>query len=395
MRSHLVLFTTFSVLASACSSGKKDGGADSPPVAPAGASITAAPRMSSIAVSWAGGFDDETPADALEYGLYLSDTDDIVDLSQIDANGVPVGTFGAGVFSATAAPLSLETQYWFNVVVRDEAGNRTPYAPASASTAGSCSEPIECPVPASGITICGQIVEAGSNDAIVAEFPTGEVCAATAAGPCALRMQVYDALELSMNPAGAVALGADVVVDDCGRFRASNVPAPSFGFVALTVDDAPGSGDLFRVTAVSVEDTPSAQTGITAYATAAAMDEAWSASAGLVGDTFAERGVVALVFGHQGVPRSGVEARRGGASVPDDDFYFSDTDDARTTVDAGLALTGSNGTALFLDSSSPLSHTGSGNEPGSCAWEDVIVGSPAGVVWFQAVEAELAGEPCP
>ena len=111
-------------------------------------------------------------------------------------------------------------------------------------------------------------------------------------------------------------------------------------------------------------------------------DTAWSTSAGLVGPTFADRGVVAMNFRYQGTGRPGVTITRNGSTQIADDHYFSDAGPARTTVDPGLLVTGTNGTALLLNS--PLeNHSGQGGEPTGCEWQLGVAVATSGVVlWF-------------
>jgi len=269
----------------------------------------------------------------------------------------------------------------------------------TASTVDPCSGDIAggCPAPEPGMmTLCGLLSDAGTNLPIAAAAATGGTCTAvTAEGPCSLRLQFFDALEFFANPAGATPIvPAELTVDDCGRYRARNLVPPGLGFLAVAVDDAPSATDRYRLTVVTTANTPATQSALSAWGTTIASDNAWSASAGLVGPTFADRGVLALVFRYQGLPRAGVTALRNGTSFPADDYYFSDAGAARSVVDGAFTFTGSNGTALFLNSAI-VNHGGAGSEPEGCTWPSVLTGSTPGAVSFQLMSAMNGGALCP
>ena len=267
----------------------------------------------------------------------------------------------------------------------------TPPTPCSGDIAGGC------PAPDPGkMTLCGRLSDAGTNLPIAAAAPTGGTCTAvTAEGPCSLRLQFFDALEFFGNPSGATPIvPAELTVDDCGRYRARNLVPPGLGYLAVAVDDAPTATDRYRLTVVTTQNTPATQNALSIWGTTIASDNAWSASAGLVGSTFADRGVLALVFRYQDLPRAGVMALRSGTSFPADDYYFSDAGASRSVVDGAFTITGSNGTALFLNSAI-LNHEGAGSEPPGCTWPSVLTGSTPGAVSFQLMSAMNGGALCP
>ena len=112
---------------------------------------------------------------------------------------------------------------------------------------------------------------------------------------------------------------------------------------------------------------------------------------------FANQGVLAMVFRHAGVPVAGVTVRQNGNVIPNDDYYFSDAGKTRATIDPPRTMTGPNGTALVLHSSSPVPHTGTGSEPAGCRWPTALAATIPGVVFVQLKDAELVGGggPCP
>jgi hypothetical protein len=81
----------------------------------------------SLTVTWTAATDDVSTAAVLEYLVYYSDSDNIRTLVDVDANGTAFGSYQAAVTSVTVTGLSDLTTYYFNVVVRDDAGNRAAY----------------------------------------------------------------------------------------------------------------------------------------------------------------------------------------------------------------------------------------------------------------------------
>ncbi|KAB2902686.1 MAG: hypothetical protein F9K40_07540 [Kofleriaceae bacterium] len=271
-------------------------------------------------------------------------------------------------------------------------------------TGGGCGTPVRCDPPdANRATLCGQIYDTGSDTPIAAAAvnPTGE-CPATRPddGPCSLRVRFFDAVDFASNPSGAMPLTPEggVYQDGCGRYRGHNMQRATLGFIGIGVDDATATPAVqHRLTGVATaNELANPGRDFRAYATTVATDQAWTSSAGLTGMSFAERGVLAIVFHYKGVPQAGVMARRNGALIPDDDFYFSDTGIARTTVDPAQTSTGMNGTALVIDVPSPTAHDGIGGEPAGCRWPSNLAAAIPTVVFVQIKEAETpAGAACP
>lgn len=270
-------------------------------------------------------------------------------------------------------------------------------APPDGAPPASCDVPLPCPAPDAGkVSVCGQLHDAETSAPIQAASPTFLACGTDGAatdGPCTLAVQVYDALDFASNPTGAVPLpAAEVVVDDCGRFRARDVTRPALGFVGLAVDDAAGADDDHVLSGTARPAASGAVlSGLRMLVVRATTDAAWSTQAGLIGDSFAERGVVLATFVDGDAPVAGVALTRNGGVVEADTSYFSDTAPAtRTTVDPGQTATGANGSALMLGS--PLvEHSGEGAERGGCLWSTGLAASIPGVVFTTTYRLEAAG----
>lgn len=267
-----------------------------------------------------------------------------------------------------------------------------------------CSVPLPCPPPDSGkATVCGWIHDAETDEAVAVPNPTRQACSgATTTGPCSLRVRYYDALDFAMNPNGAVPITPQsAMVDDCGRFRATNLNRATFGFIGIAVDDAPTvtPAEPHRITGVAFSnaalDGAEATRVVRAYATRVSTDQLWSAGAG-ISPSFGTRGVLLKVFVRNGQPVAGVTARRNGTQVPADDLYFSDTGVTRRMIDPTRTSTGPNGSVLIINSDTPIAHDGVGGEPSGCQWPSNLAASIPGAVFVQRQEPETpAGAPCP
>jgi len=251
-----------------------------------------------------------------------------------------------------------------------------------------CNGPIVCPSPAAGkVTVCGQLVDLETRDAIEAADPSGLPCPAepTADGPCSLQLELVDALAFAGNPDTPPLTVDQVVVDDCGRFKAVNVELPFSRTIGVAVDDAPGVADVHALTGVAFIGESGRQTkDLNAYATRHSTDEQWTATADAPfgAATFGQHGVYVALFLYRGAPVEGVRVTAGGALVPNRDYYFSDPDDDLTTVDPSLDATGPNGAALLVDSQLG-NHSGTGGEVDACTWESSLATAIATVVFVQ------------
>jgi hypothetical protein len=152
-----------------------------------------------------------------------------------------------------------------------------------------------------------------------------------------LRLRFFDAVDFASDPMGAMPLVPEggVYQDGCGRYRGHNMPRATLGFIGVGVDDAPGATPVVphRLTGVAIANgLANPGRAFRAYTTRVETDMDWSTSSAIGGETFAQRGVLAIVFHYRGLPQENVVIRRNSALIPTDDFYFSDTGIARTTV---------------------------------------------------------------
>jgi hypothetical protein len=96
-----------------------------------GALTLLATSSTTVAIGWTKATDDSDAQAVLEYKVVSSDADNIADGAAAIANGDVVQDWTADLQSVTAEGLTPEAVYWFNVLVRDGAGNTAAYASAS------------------------------------------------------------------------------------------------------------------------------------------------------------------------------------------------------------------------------------------------------------------------
>lgn len=265
-----------------------------------------------------------------------------------------------------------------------------------------CSAVLPCNNDGTNVTLCGQIYDTETDMPIVAPGATATRCnpaAPTAEGPCSLDLKFYDALDFAQNPDTAQPLvpAGGVYVDDCGRYKGENITSPTFGFIGVAVGDAVGREGRHRRTGVATANglaRPDAD--FRAYVTRVSTDMLWSTQAGLSGMTFAQRGVLAIVFRHNDNPVAGVQVQRDNNNIPNDDFYFADDPGpGRAMLSTTRTNTGPNGTVLVVNSPTPIAHDGAGGEPAGCQWPSNLAASIAGVTFVQIKDAEMpGGAPC-
>ncbi|MEQ9365318.1 MAG: hypothetical protein RIF32_13820 [Leptospirales bacterium] len=92
-----------------------------------------------MTLHWTAATDNLTPQAELRYRLYYSTADNIRTIADAHLNGTPVGGFVANTTSiSTADLLAYATEYYFNVIVLDAAGNPAVYQSYSDTTGEGC-----------------------------------------------------------------------------------------------------------------------------------------------------------------------------------------------------------------------------------------------------------------
>ena len=141
----VMLFGTFGLMIVSCSSGGGGGGtvddggdttADTTsPVPGGGGTITVVSEGQTIvSISWTEATDDVSMQGSLEYIVYFAESSGIISVEDAVNSGTQSGDWTAGVTSREVSGLTRGTAYWFNVFVRDDAGNTGAYTPVSGTT---------------------------------------------------------------------------------------------------------------------------------------------------------------------------------------------------------------------------------------------------------------------
>jgi hypothetical protein len=89
---------------------------------------------STVTLGWLEAIDELTPQNLLVYEVRRSTTNNIGSVATAEANGTIVLAYIADIDGVTTGGLSAATTYWFNVIVKDQAGNKAAYTQKSVTT---------------------------------------------------------------------------------------------------------------------------------------------------------------------------------------------------------------------------------------------------------------------
>ncbi len=287
----------------------------------------------------------------------------------------------------------------------DQTGLKTCIGTGAGAT--GCAAKLACPTPGNGKqTICGQIYDFETGDPFADAGATGTQCtAATATGPCALGVKAYDAVVFAgtNGASGELAVGA-TYLDDCGRYRLTDISQPSQGLVAVGVDDTAtkGPGGLASPIGVSLAFFARATPDVEAFTVKSTTVIGYAAGGG----PSIASGIYALMFRSRSTGSelaAGVTVTRNiGAGANTDaahDYYFGANSTTRTTLEA-TNVTGVNGTALFTITP-PIApgdmYSGTGGTQCNCVWPSFPAAPVSGVMFVQIFRPTSAssGTPCP
>jgi hypothetical protein len=227
---------------------------------------------------------------------------------------------------------------------------------ALAACGTGCDAPLACPAPtdANRQTICGQLFDLEDGSMFQAVGATGTQCTTpTGAGPCSLDIRAYDALEFGTNPQAAVPLVSDpVYMDDCGRYRLSDIEIPSGPFIELAIDDAEMAqqgplGTTNTIAVVAPKQGGTATANFDGWVASDATTDLWESSGGppVSGGLFVPIFRESVATTNRDL-QDNVSILKGGNPIPAQDHYFVATEAARHTIDPGASVTGINGTVL-------------------------------------------------
>ncbi|MCV4234646.1 S-layer homology domain-containing protein [Virgibacillus sp. LDC1] len=81
----------------------------------------------SVGLEWPRASDNMTEQHELQYLLYLSGSPNVGDVSQMERNGMPVGSYAADQTGLVVNGLTEGTDYYFNVIAKDVVGRKSAY----------------------------------------------------------------------------------------------------------------------------------------------------------------------------------------------------------------------------------------------------------------------------
>ncbi len=87
-----------------------------------------------LTLNWTKAMDNASAESGLEYLAYYSTSNNIDTVANIEANGTAVGSFETNINSKVITGLTEETTYYFNIIVKDEAGNKSAYTTVTETT---------------------------------------------------------------------------------------------------------------------------------------------------------------------------------------------------------------------------------------------------------------------
>ena len=266
-----------------------------------------------------------------------------------------------------------------------------------------CDQTLPHPTPSDSNhqTICGQIYDLENDAKFAASGAKGVRCTATTTdGPCALAFKAFDAVTFAGNPQGTTPQPVgDTYIDDCGRYRLENIQIPGSPYLGLGLDDAnaPGPAGVTNTMGTgTLTAGGSALKDFDAFVVKKSVTDMWAAG----GVSITDGPIVNIFRAHQTgeAEQSGVTFTRNGATVPNDDFYFSANATTRDTLDSTASATGKNGTAIVIHAklTDGPANSGMGGLDATCVWDSHPAASLAGIVFVQVKHPQdnFSGDTC-
>jgi hypothetical protein len=248
----------------------------------------------------------------------------------------------------------------------------------------ACGQPLPCPAAAgTAATICGQLYDLESDDPLGATEGAATRCdpfQLIEAGPCSLKLELYDAINFANGSTTQLDYTPDdLVYDSCGRFRVTGLTPGGSGITAVAARGEISSAIHVRVAAAGTS------TDQRLYTVSSTTNAAWSKQLGRKDLRSTGVYVSIHVVPPSFAPVEGVTLT-GTAGGNSTNFYFDDTDPRqRSSLGPTIqATTGPNGTAILLDQPALGTFTSSGGTlPEGCNWNTVQGGTVPGAYLVQ------------
>lgn len=96
--------------------------------------LTTTATANKVTIEWDAATDNRDDAEALQYKVFMSDTDNIGDSTDAEANGTVILDWTADITESEKTGLAANTTYYFNVLVKDTNGNVSAYTSRQQNT---------------------------------------------------------------------------------------------------------------------------------------------------------------------------------------------------------------------------------------------------------------------
>ena len=93
--------------------------------------------VTSVTLSWIKATDNISSQANIQYQVYYSPLNDVDTVANMEANGVAFGGYVADIDTMVVTGLTQGTTYYFNIVAKDEAGNKVAYTMVTETTLAS------------------------------------------------------------------------------------------------------------------------------------------------------------------------------------------------------------------------------------------------------------------
>ncbi|WP_240422192.1 fibronectin type III domain-containing protein, partial [Paenibacillus periandrae] len=232
------------------------------PVVSVGTISTSALTSTGVTLNWAKATDTVSAQGALQYQVYRSSSNNLNTVANIEANGTALGSYTADIGTYSVTGLTESTTYYFNVIVKDEAGNKTAYTTKQVVTSD-----ITAPAVSDGT-----ISTSGITATAVTLSWTKATDTVSAQG--ALQYQVYRSSSNNLNTvanieANGTALGSYTA--DIGTYSVTGLMESTTYYLNVIVKDEAGNKAAYTmkqvvtsdITAPAVSDGTISTSGIT------------------------------------------------------------------------------------------------------------------------------------
>lgn len=211
----------------------------SPTVGGSGTLATASVTTTTLTLSWTKATDTVSTQSALQYLVYRSTSNNISSVATCEANGTSVGSYAADISSKAVTGLTASTAYYFNVLVKDEAGNKAVYTAASVTTVTPT------------YTVGGTL--SGLSGTVVLQNNSGDNLTITSTGGFTFSTSITDGSSYSVTVSSHPSNQFCFVSSGSGSVASANVTAVSVGCIGASSVNLRTYIDDFPVKAASSE----------------------------------------------------------------------------------------------------------------------------------------------